>query len=99
MVRVMRAKWTSSSSSRGQSVAGGGLLRPLEVAGRGLDAAKPPPPLPAADAERVPAGVEVLAPALGDLETPMGASAVRLAAEEDNGIGQELSHFQGEGLL
>ena len=76
-----------------------GCCSRCQVAGRGLHAAEDLQPLAGGDAQRVPAGVVVLAPALGDLQAAVGAPPLRLAAQDDHRVAQELGHLQGEGLL
>ncbi len=67
--------------------------------GRGLDAAEHLQPGAGGDAQRVAARVIVLAPALRDLQAAAAAPPVRLAAQDDHGVGQVLGDLQGEGLL
>ena len=76
-----------------------GCLSLPEVAGRGLHPAEDLQPLAVGNAQRVQAGVVVLASALGDLQAAAGAPPLRLAAQDDHRVAQELADLQGEGLL
>ena len=69
------------------------------MGGRGLDTAEHFQPEAGRDPQRVAAGVIVLAPALRDLQVAAAAPPMRLAAQDEHGIGQVLGDLQGEGLL